>query len=89
MKKSEIPLNVVSVRTLTILIAGLQKIGISVALLNHHNKGHPLLHTIKSSRARAVIVGPGKIYVTVHNDYMNTGTLCCLLSSNHCVDSQI
>ncbi|XP_056008267.1 long-chain fatty acid transport protein 2-like [Ostrea edulis] len=40
------------------IFLGLQKVGLCVALLNHYNKGSPLLHTIKASKARAVIVGP-------------------------------
>lgn len=37
---------------------GLQKVGISVAFINYHNRSKPLLHTIKVSKARAVIIGP-------------------------------
>ncbi|XP_048780351.2 long-chain fatty acid transport protein 2-like isoform X1 [Ostrea edulis] len=36
---------------------GLQKVGLSVAFLNHHNRGTSLLHTINVSRTRALIIG--------------------------------
>lgn len=39
--------------------AGLQKVGLGVAFINYHNRSKPLLHTIKVSKAKAVIVGPG------------------------------
>lgn len=42
-----------------ILSAGLQKVGLGVAFINYHNRSKPLLHTIKVSKAKAVIVGPG------------------------------
>lgn len=37
---------------------GLQKVGLGVAFINYHNRSKPLLHTIKVSKAKAVIVGP-------------------------------
>ncbi|MFO1376991.1 MAG: long-chain-acyl-CoA synthetase [Steroidobacteraceae bacterium] len=36
---------------------GLNKLGVTVALLNTHNRGRPLRHAIDETRARAVIVG--------------------------------
>lgn len=39
---------------------GLQKVGLSVAFINYHNRSKPLLHTIKVSKARALIIGPGR-----------------------------
>lgn len=41
--------------------AGLQKVGLGVAFINYHNRSKPLLHTIKVSKAKAVIVGPGTV----------------------------
>lgn len=66
---------------LTFLIPGLQKVGLCVAFLNHYNKGSPLLHTIKASKARAVIVGPGRIYVptSIYDDYCIKALLVVLL----------
>ena len=45
----------------TILLSGLQKIGIAVAFVNYHLKSAPLAHTIKVSEAKLLIVGEGTV----------------------------
>ncbi|XP_052795945.1 long-chain fatty acid transport protein 2-like [Mya arenaria] len=38
---------------------GLQKLGIAVAFINFHIRGQPLIHTLKASEAKALIIGAG------------------------------
>ncbi|WAQ97831.1 S27A2-like protein [Mya arenaria] len=37
----------------------LQKLGIAVAFINFHIRGQPLIHTLKASEAKALIIGAG------------------------------
>ncbi|KAK3096869.1 hypothetical protein FSP39_004198 [Pinctada imbricata] len=43
------------------LLLGLQKLGIGAALINYHIRAKPLLHSIRVSEAKALILGPEDI----------------------------